>query len=285
MLAALGAVLLVVSPALPWFTLQSDNPYVGPAGGAINAVSELALGKSAFVVRTTAFGASTPLGVLLLVCGLVALVTAAFAVAGRPLPGRVPCHHVMTGCGLIAIAATLYLVVEPPNLLPGGSVVNDAATLVGIRPIPQLGAYLALIAALGVIAGAALIDGGPLAPPDLAGGRLRAAIGKAWQLNAHLAVQSLAIGAAAIVVALLGVVDQSPLVVGIGLALSIATVAMARVARQHAQATDNPELVYLTRFGQTVGWLIITTTAVLLVIAIIAIGQTATTINHVSSGL
>lgn len=280
MIAGISGVLMMISLALSWFAIRV------PGGEVVNSVSEALVGKQVVSSTTTGFGASTPLGVLLLVCGAVPLIVTGYAAAARPLGIFVACYWLLMGCGIVALLSIVYLTLKPPELIAGGGVANGVAALVGIRPTPQFGMFLGLISALGIIGGASLTEGGPLAPAPVGHrpGRLRAAITHAWAGHAQLALVSLGAGVATLLVSLLGFVAYNATVVGVALAGGMVTIATARVARQHAQAAEDSELVFLTRFGQSAGWVVIGIVGVLLVIVLIALGQTAQSISQATGG-
>ena len=280
MLAGISGVLLMISLALSWFAIRV------PGGEVVNGASELLAGKQVFSPSTTGFGTSTPLGILLLVCGAVPIIAAGYAAVGGSLPISVPRHWLLMGCGTVALLSIVYLTLEPPKLIAGGDLPNGLAALIGIRPTPQFGMFLGLISALGIIGGASLTEGGPLAPAPMGHrpGRLRAAITHAWAGHAQLALVSLGAGVATLLVSLLGFVADSATVVGVALGGGMVTIVTSRVARQHAQAAGDSELVFLTRFGQSAGWVVIGIVGVLLVIVLIALGQTAQDINQATGG-
>jgi hypothetical protein len=279
-LAGISGALLMISLTLSWFAIRV------PGGEVLNGASELLAGKQVVSPSTTGFGASTPLGLLLLVCGAVPLIATAYAVAGRPLPKFFARHWLLMGCGSVAVLIIVYLTLKPPELIAGGGVTNGLAALVGIRPTAQFGVFLGLISALGIVVGASFSEGGPLAPAGVgqSPGRLGTAIAHAWRGHAHLALVSLGAGVATLLVALLGFVGDSATVVGVALAGSITTIVTARVARRQAQAAGDGELVFLTRFGQSAGWVVIGVVGVLLVTVLVALGQTAQHINQITGG-
>jgi hypothetical protein len=279
-LAGISGGLLMISLALSWFTIRV------PYGEVVNGASEVLAGKQVFSPSTTGFGTSTPLGILLLVCGAVPLIAAGHAAVGRSLPISVPRHWVLMGCGTVAVLIIVYLTLKPPKLIAGGNLPNGLATLIGIRPTPQLGMFLGLISALGIIGGASLTEGGPLAPASVnrRPGRLRIAIAHASAGHSQLALVSLGAGVATLLVALVGFVADSATVVGVALAGGAVSVVAARFARQRALAAGDSELVFLTRFGQSAGWVVIGIVGVLLVIVALALGQTVQDINQASGG-
>jgi hypothetical protein len=57
----------------------------------------------------TGFGTSTPLGVLLLICGAVPLIATGYAAAGRALPVLLARHRLLMGCGVVALPTIVLL--------------------------------------------------------------------------------------------------------------------------------------------------------------------------------
>jgi len=280
MLAGVSGLLLMISLALSWFAIRV------PYGAVINDATELVAGKPVISPSATGFGASTPCGLLLLICGALPLLVTGYATAGRRLPVAVPRHQLLMACGAVALLTIVYLTLEPPKLLAGGNLVNGVAALAGIRPKPQVGMFLGLISAIGIIGGASLTDGGPLAPAgdDRRAGRLRIAIAHAWSGHSQLALVSLGAGLATLLVALVGFVADSAVAIGVALAGGVVTLVAARVARQRAYAAGDSELVFLTRFGQSAGWVVIGIVGVMLVIVALVLGQTAHDLNQASGG-
>ena len=280
MLAGISGALLMISLTLSWFAIRV------PGGAVVNGVSEALAGKQMISPSVTGFGASTLLGVLLLICGAVPLVATGYAAAGRPLSISLARHRLLTGCGVAAVLTVVYLTLKPPELIAGGGLTNGLAGLIGVRPTAQFGLFLGLISALGIIIGASVSEGGALAPAIASqrAGRLRTAIAHAWAGHAELALVALGAGVVTLLVALLGFLADSATVVGVALAGGAVTIVTARVARRQAQATGDSELVFLTRFGQSAGWVVIGVVGILLVTVLLALGQTAQDINQATGG-
>jgi len=278
--AAVGGLLLIISLTLTWYAIKV------PGGGIVDDATEALAGKQVVSPTVSGFGTSTLLGLLLLVCGAVPVIAAGYAAAGRTLPLAVSRARLLMASGVVALLVVGYLTVNPPKLIAGGNLVNGLAALVGIRPTAQFGMFLGLASALAVIAGGSLIDGGPLAPAsgDHRPGRLRNAIAHGRAQHAQLALVSLGAGALALLVGLAGFVADSATVVAVSLGSGVASVATARLARRHAEAEGDAELVLLTRIGQFAGWTVIVVVGVLLVVVLVALGQTAQAINQASGG-
>ncbi|MGO9976085.1 MAG: hypothetical protein ACLP01_25435 [Solirubrobacteraceae bacterium] len=266
-LSAASGLVLICSLFLAWFT--SGLPTSGAAAVFSGALTETGLATPS----ANAFGASVLLGLTLAVCG--ALPIALAVVPRRVLPAFARQSRTLFGCAAVATVTILYMRTSPPELLAGGSVINGIGTLVGVGAKEAFGIYLALAAAVGIAAGGMLCESGPLAPAtvDTPAGGLRIAIGRARTTGASLALGSLAVAAGVVVLGLIGYVTDIAVLLGLALLGAITTIVMARFARRHAQAAGEDAIVYLTRFGQMSGWAILAVFAVLMVLAILAVGQ------------
>jgi hypothetical protein len=82
-------------------------------------------------------------------------------------------------------------------------------------------------------------------------------------------VASFWLGWSSIGSALIGVLAKSSALYSIGVVLGIVAIVTARFARQRAQAAGDADLVYLSRYGQITGWIVVgLLLAVLLFIAV-----------------
>jgi uncharacterized membrane protein len=57
--------------------------------------------------------------------------------------------------------------------------------------------------------------------------------------------------------ALIGILAKSSALYLIGVLLGTVAIVTARFARQRAQATNDADLVYLSRYGQITGWIVV----------------------------
>jgi hypothetical protein len=253
-LAAAAGLVLVVAMLMTW--LRADVPLVGKA-------------LSGFQVAPYTFA------LLLTIAGAAAVV--AYGLLGRPVPGPIAPAHLLVAPAALGIAAIVKLIVDPPQLLPGGDMVNQVATLAGAGAKPGTGMYLGALALLAIVVAGLASPGGPLTE----GGRLRAALLYARDTGHKPSLVAIGCGAAAPVVALFGLMANSAVLVMLALCLAIAAIAVARLARTSASGGD---LTYLSRYGQIIGWTMLAVVVVVLVVLLLALGQTAGRINDITEG-
>ena len=267
LLAALSGAVLLCSLLLTWFA--SGLPNSGLAGAFSG---ELASGGIAST-GVSAFGVSVTLGVVLAICGAMPIALA--VLPASLLPATVRESRTLFTSAAVALLAIVYMRINPPDLLAGGGIVNGLANIAGYGASPAFGIYLGLSAALGIATGGMLCESGPLAAGNSqeSAGPLRQAIDRARSTGAALALSSLGLALATVLIGLFGFVADSYAMIGVAILGAIATIATARSARHHAQAAADQRLVYLTRFAQMSGWAILAAVGVLLLLTIIAVGQ------------
>lgn len=266
-IAVVGALALLLSLLLPWYGVR--------ASGFASSIAD----RPGGLPTVSAFDTSTIVSVLLVACAVAALAAATFQATDRPLPGKLNTHQSVLALGAIAIFVVVVLSLDPPNFF-GSTAVSALAALEGISVTPDAGMYIAVLASVAICAGGIMTSGGALAPASAGqdAGRLRAAILHAHQSGATIAVWSLPLAAAALVVALVGFLPQSPGLVVISALLAVATIVAARVARSRALAAGDADTVYLTRFSQAAGWVIIGIVAALILVSVLSIGHAAATL-------
>jgi hypothetical protein len=100
-------------------------------------------------------------------------------------------------------------------------------------------------------------------------GRLNRALRKARRQDDSQVVASFWLGWTSITSVLIGVLAKSSALYFISVVTGIIAIVTARFARQRAQAADDVDLVYLSRYGQITGWIVVGLfIAVLLFIAV-----------------
>jgi hypothetical protein len=88
-------------------------------------------------------------------------------------------------------------------------------------------------------------------------GRLRAAYARARSDGDRQAIASVWLGTAALVCSLLAFVSHSSALYDTGLLAGIPAIVTARFARQRGRELGDKELVYLSRYGQIFGWIVV----------------------------
>ena len=150
-LATLGSGLLLVSLWLQWFSFripaaaisqaQDIARQIGVRGQYVDAFGEVA--RNVGTLHVDAWQAFARIDVALAICGSLAALLAGLTITGRASGGG----RILAWAGGLAAALCLYRIVSPPG--PSG-VLHVA-----------LGAYLALAAALALVAGGTLLDREP----------------------------------------------------------------------------------------------------------------------------
>jgi hypothetical protein len=88
-------------------------------------------------------------------------------------------------------------------------------------------------------------------------GRLNRALGQARKQGDSQIVASFWLGWASIGSALIGLLAKSSALYLIGIVTGIVAIVTARFARQRAQGAGDVDLVYLSRYGQITGWIVV----------------------------
>jgi hypothetical protein len=88
-------------------------------------------------------------------------------------------------------------------------------------------------------------------------GRLSRAIAQARQQGDSQVVASFWLGWSSFGSALIGLLAKSSALYSIGVVIGIIAIVTARFARQRAQAANDVDLVYLSRYGQITGWIVV----------------------------
>jgi hypothetical protein len=89
------------------------------------------------------------------------------------------------------------------------------------------------------------------------GGRLSRALNRARRQGDSQAVASFWLGWSSFGSALIGVLAKSSALYFIGVVLGVVAIVTARFARQRARAAGDADLVYLSRYGQITGWIVV----------------------------
>jgi hypothetical protein len=88
-------------------------------------------------------------------------------------------------------------------------------------------------------------------------GRLNRALGQARKQGDSQIVASFWLGWASVGSALIGLLAKSSALYFIGIVTGIVAIVTARFARQRAQGAGDVDLVYLSRYGQITGWIVV----------------------------
>ena len=261
---AAGAVLAVTLP-MPFFKLNLP-------GGIARAADTF--GGGLVHSQASGFGSSMPIALLLLACAVLAITLPVLRMTGREAPSWAT-WRALAGAGTASVAGLLFLVVSPPHLLPGP--INTIASLVNVGAKPQLPLYLALASSIGIVAGALMLPGGPLAAASADGeaGRLRVAFDHARSTGNVQVLSSLGLGAGSLGLAFVSFTAQQATVLLVSIAGAIAAIVTARFSRRAAMARGDDQTVYLSRFGQVFGWSVLGFVLVLLLLAVMVLGQAA----------
>ncbi|PTL58899.1 hypothetical protein [Paraconexibacter algicola] len=254
LLTGTGGVLLLLAMFLPWFRL--DVPAVGGSRSGLQS------------------SALTVVPVLLAAGGALSVAWAARTTRTAHVLGR-PGWHVTSAAGLLALIGTVAAVLSPPSILPGPDAVSGFASLVGLDPKPQLGVYLALLAATVITAGGLTLPAGPLHEgTNGPAGNMYLAIRRARADENTGLLASAAMGLAAPSLVILGLVRDSAAVLTVALVTAIAAVLASRVARRGLPA-DEKDLRTLSRVGQAGGWTVLGATLTVLILTAAVLGQAA----------
>jgi hypothetical protein len=96
------------------------------------------------------------------------------------------------------------------------------------------------------------------------------------------AIASFWLGWLSVVLVAIGVLTHLYNISGVGFLSGIAAIVMARSARHRAEANDDPELVYLSRYGQVTGWLIVGLLGGALLVVALIVGIIIGALSHLS---
>jgi len=267
-LTGTGGALALLSLPLTWFKLDpSGDTFDEPA----SAVSTTASGFSSGGLVTLA----------MLALGLLALYTTLTLTTDRAFGGRSRPFTVVAGSAGVAFLTLVWTAMSPPNLLPGGDVVNGFASVVGFGPSAQLGIYLAVAATFLTFAGALQIPGAPFAAADQTTpeGTLRRAVLHARATDAKPVLASLALGAFVPAAAMLSALRDSTNLLWVAVIAAIGAIVTARMARKHAETSEDPQLAALARVGQASGWCMLGAILALVLYAAVVISKTAQSVG------
>ena len=119
------------------------------------------------------------------------------------------------------------------------------------------------------------MDDSVIRTPVQAAGRFRRSYARARRAGDHQIVVSFWLGVGGFASLLLGVIADAQALVVISLIAAIPAIVTARFARQRARDSGDSDLVYLSRYGQITGWIVVGLFLIVLLFIAVVFGSLA----------